>query len=321
LWYEGDKIRAPIFVSLSQILKMAFEQFSPMLRVFKDPALQQQMEEMGYVVVPFYTGEEMDELLQVFQSQHASNRVSGFFSSTFSMDTDYRKRANDAIVRICKRRMDELLIDYKVWCGSFLVKASDEQSHLSVHQDMTLVDESKFSGFNIWCPLIDLTKENGPLMVLPGSHRLVPTLRGSTIPGIYEDTHELIYELMDTLILHAGTAVIFDQSIIHASPPNRSGLLRPVTNTFFTHQDAKIITCFNDKEKSQVELFEQEDDFMTEYINFGFDIHARPSIGRSLGLIPYAYPRLTKEMLLDRYPRKKARGSNWLSAIKALFNA
>lgn len=299
---------------------MAFEQFNPMLRVFKDPELQHQMEEKGFVVVPFYTSEEMEELLKVFRSQHNSQQVSGFFSSTFSMDTDYRKRANDAIISICRRRMDELLTDYKVWCGSFLVKASDENSHLSVHQDMTLVDESKFSGFNIWCPLIDLTEDNGPLMVLPGSHRLVPTLRGSTIPGIYEDTHELIYGLMDTLTLQAGTAVIFDQSIIHASPPNRSGHLRPVTNTFFTNRDARIITCYNDREKGQVELFEQEDDFMTEYVNFGFDIHARPAIGRSLGFVTYDYPRLTEKALLERYPRKKQDKRNWQSFIKDLFH-
>jgi Phytanoyl-CoA dioxygenase (PhyH) len=299
---------------------MAFERFSPMLRVFRDPALQQEMEEKGFVVVPFYTGEEMEELVQVFQSQHKNNQVSGFFSSTFSMDTSYRKQANDAIIKACKRKMNELLIDYKVWCGSFLVKASDEQSHLSVHQDMTLVDESKFSGFNIWCPLIDLTEDNGPLMVLPGSHRLSPTLRGSTIPGIYEDTHELIYELMDTLLLKAGTAVIFDQSIIHASPPNRSGQLRPVTNTFFTHHDARIITCYNDQERRQVELFEQEDDFMTEYVNFGYDIHSRPSIGKSLGWVDYDFPKLSEEALTKIYGRPKSTKRGIRSFLREMLN-
>lgn len=299
---------------------MAFDQFRPMLRVFKDPALQQQMEQNGFVVVPFYTQEEMEELLEVFNSQHSSQQVSGFFSSTFSMDTDYRRRANDAIISICKRRMDELLTDYKVWCGSFLVKASDENSHLSVHQDMTLVDESKFSGFNIWCPLVDLTKENGPLMVLPGSHRLVPTLRGSTIPGIYEDTHELIYELMDTLTLQAGTAVIFDQSIIHASPPNRSGQLRPVTNTFFTHPEASIQTCYFDRAKGMIELFVQEDSFMTEYINFGQDIHSRPTIGRSLGYVSYDFPKLTREEVIARYGKPRSRPKGLRTLLKDLLH-
>jgi len=56
---------------------------------------------------------------------------------------------------------------------------------MCVHQDMTLVDESKFSGINIWVPLVDLTEKNGVLQVLPGSHRIFPRYRGSTIPGIY----------------------------------------------------------------------------------------------------------------------------------------
>jgi hypothetical protein len=288
---------------------MATFTFSPMLTVFQDAQLQQEMEQRGFVVVPFYKEAEVEELRSIFGHQHSGD-VQGFFSSTFSLDTAYREKANDAIIRIGQRRMDELLVDYKVWCGSFLVKASDENSALSVHQDMTLVDESRFAGFNIWCPLLDLNEENGPLMVLPGSHRIVPTLRGSTIPGIYEDTHELIFQLMETLYVKAGTAVIFDQSIIHASPPNRSGKLRVVTNTFFTHPDARIQTCYHDKEKGMIEVFEQEDSFMTEYINFGQDIHARPSIGQSKGFVSYDFPKLTKEQLASRYPlpKKKSKG-------------
>lgn len=295
---------------------MPFEQFNPMLRVFRDPDLQREMEQNGFVVVPFYTAKEMEDLLQVFQSQHDNDQIKGFFSSTFSLNTQYREQANEAIIRIGKRRMDELLIDYKVWCGSFLVKASDENSALSVHQDMTLVDESVYTGFNIWCPLVDLDEKNGPLMVLPGSHRIVPTLRGSTIPGIYEDTHQLIFELMETIYVKAGTAIIFDQSIIHASPPNRSGKLRIVTNTFFTHPDAKIQTCYFDREKGMIEIFEQEDSFMTEYINFGHDIHARPSIGQSKGYVTYNFPKLSEELLLEKYGRPEKRKKSFRRLIK-----
>jgi hypothetical protein len=296
----------------------AFE-FSPMLPVFKDPDLQAAMQKDGFVVVPFYTEKEISELQRIFDAQH-DGRVEGFFSSTFSLNTQYREQANEAIIRMGKRRMDELLIDYKVWCGSFLVKASDDHSALSVHQDMTLVDESRFSGFNIWCPLLNLTPENGPLMVLPGSHRLVPTLRGSTIPGIYEDTHTLIFELMQTLLVPAGTAVIFDQSIIHASPPNRSGELRVVTNTFFTHPEASIQTCYYDQPKGMIERFAQEDSFMTEYINFGQDIHARPTIGQSLGHVSYDFPKLTPEELMAKYGKPKSKAKGLRALLKELLH-
>ena len=166
---------------------------------------------------------------------------------------------------------------------------------------MTLLDESVYTGFNIWCPLVDLHPDNGPLYVLPGSHRIVPTLRGSTIPAIYEETHEEILSLMTPVYIKAGTAIIFDQSIIHASPPNHSNQLRVVTNTFFTHRDATIRTCYYDRQINKIEVFEHEDNFMTNYENFGYNIHSRPSIGRSLGYVDYEFPKLTREELVRRY--------------------
>jgi hypothetical protein len=275
--------------------------FNKMLKVFKDDALQEQMERNGYVVLPFYTPQEVEQLMEIFHKLHSGGSVEGFFSSTFSMDTNYREVANQAIIDICRRSMEEYLTDYKTFCACYLVKASDNKNALSVHQDMTLVDEQKFSGFNIWAPLINLNENNGPLQVLPGSHRIVPTLRGSTIPGIYEDTHEYLRQYMKTLYLKAGEAVVFDQSIIHASPNNVSGELRPVTNTFFTHKDARILTCYHEKSNNKIELFEHEDSFMTEYINFGYDIHSRPTIGTSLGYVDYDFPKLTEEQLDKLY--------------------
>ena len=280
---------------------MISQEFNPMKRVFKDEVLQQEMEENGYVIVPFFTPEEVNQLNDLFYSFHNDNEVTGFFSTTFSLNKEYREQANRQIIEIGLKRINELFENYKVWSGSFLVKASDENSALSVHQDMTLMDESIFTGFNIWCPLVDLNENNGPLMVLPGSHRIVPTLRGSTIPGIYEDTHELILDLMKTVHVKSGTAVIFDQSIIHASPPNKSNELRIVTNTFITHKDAKIMTCYHDKNRNKVEIFEQEDNFMTNYINFGYDIHSRPTIGKSIGFADYDFPKLTERQLLNLY--------------------
>lgn len=284
---------------------MISQQFNPMKKVFKDERLQKQIEKDGYVVVPFYTEEEVKRLHNIFYSLHEDNEIKGFFSTTFSLNKNYREGANEAILEIGKPPIDNLFTDYKIWSGSFLVKANDENSALSVHQDMTLMDESKFTGLNIWCPLIDLNENNGPLMVLPGSHRITPTLRGSTIPGIYENTHELILEMMQTLYVKKGQAVIFDQSIIHASPPNRSNELRIVTNTFITHKDAKIMTCYFDQQRNEIEIFEQKDDFMTNYINFGHDIHSRPKIGRSLGFTKYDFPKLSKEQLYDLYGTPK----------------
>jgi hypothetical protein len=280
---------------------------SQMKKVFKDNALQNEFEKNGFVILPFYNPTEVTFLLNLYRELHPVDEK-GFFPSTFSKDKNYRNKANEEIQRVGNRSINEYLTDIKVVCGSFIVKSPGAESVMDVHQDMTLVDESEYTGINIWCPLVNLTETNGVLYVLPESHRIFPTYRGSSIPNIYENVYDEIKKHMVPKFLKAGEAIIFDQSIIHYSPPNLSGEIRPVTNTYFTHKDATFRTAYYDKENhpDEVELFEQEFSFMTNFEQFGENIFARPKIGRSLGYFAWDFPKLTPELLEKKYGSKKS---------------
>jgi ectoine hydroxylase-related dioxygenase (phytanoyl-CoA dioxygenase family) len=273
-----------------------------MKQVFKDPEHQKSFEMDGFVILPFYTKEEVEELKALYRKLHPKDEE-GFFPSTFSKDKNYRQTADSEIRRIGSRSIQKYCQNIQVMCGSFIVKSPGPDSVMQVHQDMTLVDETEFTGINIWCPLIDLTKENGVLYALPGSHRLKPTYRGSTIPGLYDDVQEEIVNYMKPIFLKAGEAIIFDQSIIHYSPPNLSDDVRIVTNTYFTHKDARFRTAYFDKNNhnGQVEVFEQDDKFMTDFEQFGANIYDRPKIGKSLGLFDYDFPKLQLNDLEKHY--------------------
>lgn len=280
-----------------------------MQKVFRDDAMQAEFEQNGYVIVPFYTQEEVQQLLKLYEDLHPKDEQ-GFYPSTFSQDKTYRETADTEITKVGARTMNEILCDFKVINGSYIVKFPGDDSGLSAHQDMTLVDETKYTGINIWCPLVDLTTENGALFILKGSHRLFPTYRGAAIPTIYDEVAEIVPEYMEPVYLKAGTAVIFDQSIVHGSPPNYSDVRRPVTNIFFTHKDAGFRIAWWDSEKGsdQVELFEMADDFMTTYEQFGHDIYARPRQGESIGEFHYDFPKISKEQLDEKYTRN----STWV---------
>jgi ectoine hydroxylase-related dioxygenase (phytanoyl-CoA dioxygenase family) len=188
---------------------------------------------------------------------------------------------------------------------------------------MTLVDESEFTGINIWCPLIDLTEDNGLLYALPASHRIFPTYRGASLPTIYKDVYGKVKDCSKPLYLKAGEAVIFDQSILHWSKPNLSNDVRPVTNTYFTHKDARFQICYYNKELhgDKVEIFEQDDSFMTDFEQFGENIYDRPKIGKSLGLFDYDFPELTIDMLNKKYENQKGEAeSSLLQRIKTFFS-
>lgn len=269
-----------------------------MKRVFKDPLIQQDFEKNGFVKLPFYNEREIEYLTGLYEELHPAGEK-GFYPSTFSKNKNYRQKTDEELQKVGARSINVHLQDIVVVCGSFIVKYPGPDSVMGVHQDMTLVDESEFTGINIWCPLVNLTENNGVLYVLPKSHRLFPTYRGASIPNIYDDVFEDLIPKMTPLFLKAGEAVFFDQSIIHYSPPNLSDQKRIVTNIYFTHKNARFLTAYYPKEThpNKIELFEQDMSFMTNFEQFGENIFSRPKIGKSLGLVPYNFPKINQAML------------------------
>ncbi|MFT6243368.1 MAG: hypothetical protein ACJAXI_000127 [Crocinitomicaceae bacterium] len=279
-------------------INMSLIDYSNKHGIFSNPELQKQFHEDGFVIVPFISPEQIEELFGIYKSIY-SDGVEGFFTTTFANNVEHREHVNQSIKNICIEQIEQLFENYKILFSSFIVKAPGEDSRLIMHQDMTLVDESEYSGINIWCPMIDLNETNGAIEVVPKSHRFYKTYRGSSIPDIYDNVKDEVRGLMKPCYLKAGEAIIFDQSIIHNSPPNLSDTERPTINTFVAHNDAKIKICYWDKDTfgENIEIFEQEDDFLEKFENFGHNIFSRPTIGKSLGLFPYDFPKLTVDQI------------------------
>lgn len=282
--------------------------------VFKDKQLQLQLEENGYVVIPFYNQNDI-ETINNYYFENTTNNKAGFQPTTYFDSLDYRLNASTFIKNIAQEKLDKYLKDYKTFMGSFIVKHADKNSELGVHQDMSLVDESKFMGINIWSPLCDTTIKNGALHLIPKSHRIFPTYRNATIKNIYDMNYHTIKKYMEPIYMKAGEAIVFDNSILHYSPINQSKEIRIATNVFITHKDATITISYYDKEKNKIELFEQADDFFTTYTQFGNDSNQlRPKIGKSVGFVEYDFPDLLTKNMEELYG--KTVSSNWLRIIK-----
>ena len=279
-----------------------------MLRVFRDEKNQAEFEKNGFIILPFYNESEINDLEALYYRLHPEDEK-GFFPSTFSKDKNYRTAADQGIRRICERSIDEYCQDVKVMCGSFIVKSPGPESGMCVHQDMSLIDESKYTGINIWVPLCDMTIENGALFVLPGSHRLFPTYRSSSIPEFFAPIMGEVIDYLQPVLIKAGQAVFFDQSIIHFSPPNYSDKIRIVTNTYFAHRDTEFRTYYWNKSEhsKKVEVFAQDDSFMTNFEQFGENIRDRPKIGVSLGMIDYDFPAIDIVFMNNHFPKSNAR--------------
>lgn len=271
-------------------------------RVFRDPEMHATFQREGFVVVDLLTPQELEKIQATFFRYHPEPEP-GFFTTTFNQDVGHRTAVHNDIREVVIRPIKELFEHFQIYFCSFISKAPGPKSELILHQDMSLVDESRYNGINIWCPLVDLDEVNGAIQLLPGSHRIHPTYRGASLPDLYDNTKMEVRSLMQPLYLKAGQAVIFDQSIMHYSPPNLSDKVRPVINTFVTHEEAKIRICWTHKEEipGEVEIFEQAPDFMMNFPNFGHDIFNRPAMGKMVGRVPYDFPFVTRDELEKRY--------------------
>src|SRR3954467_6517290 len=110
--------------------------------IFKNEAQQKQFGEDGFLKITLLTEENVKELLALF-THYFPNPSVDFFSSSYENDFLRKKEISDAIGRIILPNLEKTFTDY-TWFGSaFLSKGNGPRSEMPMHQDWTIVDETK----------------------------------------------------------------------------------------------------------------------------------------------------------------------------------
>ncbi|MBK9353445.1 MAG: phytanoyl-CoA dioxygenase family protein [Bacteroidetes bacterium] len=289
-----------------------------------DESKQQQFDKLGYCIIPLLKEGDLIKYNKLYGDIHSVDSK-GFFPSTYSNNKEYRKEISIQLKSATHDLLPNHFKDYKVFTGNFIIKHQGKGTELGLHQDMTLVDESQYIGINVWCPLCDITKDNGAIWFLEGSNRIFSTYRGPSIPNIYDKFPEDIMQCMTPIYLKAGEAIVFDHSILHFSPPNLSNKDRVAFNIFIAHKDATVVTAYYEKNsgKNQVELFQQEDTFFLEYEQFDENKFERPKIGKSMGQTEYTFPFINLTVLKEKYnykPKQENKIATIFSNLKNVFS-
>ena len=128
----------------------------------------------------------------------------------------------------------------QLYAESFLIKPPEVEGSRPTpwHQDWPLVPFDRRDCFNLWIAVSDVGPDDGPIQVVPGSHRL-----GSFgVQDFAEDTdfHSLLrdedlelIEPVETVTLRAGDAVAFQSLTLHHADINRSKRERRAYQTFW----------------------------------------------------------------------------------------
>lgn len=198
-------------------------------RCLHDPELQERLDDVGYVVVPLLSSEQVAELTDGFDAIAADlggTSAPEDYNSTYAEFTiihsqpDFRRRAFELICSTLQPAIERYLIDYRPLVANFVNKPPGT-GVVPAHQNFSVVDEAVERSVSVWVALVDCTMANGAMAMLDGSHR---NLRGRRGMWAYQAFTGIEQEALDPLLtpveVPAGHAVILDDALVHYSPPN-----------------------------------------------------------------------------------------------------
>jgi hypothetical protein len=152
---------------------------------------------------------------------------------------------------------------------------------------------------SVWAPLVDVAAENGAIGVVAGSHKIVPHVQGPTTKAYFAGLEgELVARgMVETLALRAGEAVIFDDSLIHGSPPNLTKDARYAVQLICAPIEA-VPAYYRDLGNGVFELVHADAEFWLGHDVQ--DLNERPAHWRSLGFVKSQNRSLSLEQITDR---------------------
>lgn len=240
--------------------------------VLRDEALQKEFDRDGYVAVPMLEPKEVSELLAALAGLEPRDRwapdgsgpaLNSYHCSFLDEDKAYKSAAFDLLAKTFGNVVRRHLADFRALSANFYIKPKG-QGRIPVHQNWPVLDDLDATSVTIWCPLVDVDVENGTLHVVPGSHKLVPHVEGPGSLSFFSEYRDDLDDLLVPLRASAGDGFIFDDSLVHGSPVNRSSTPRIAVQITCVPAAAEPVFYFN-QDGSEFELIAADSDFYVKH--------------------------------------------------------
>jgi hypothetical protein len=199
--------------------------------VFTDPRLQEEFDRRGYVVVDLLDPTEVAALSTTYRRAAEGDRgvnPPGAYNDTYAEFSfvhswpDFRRQAFDHITELVGPRADALLVDHRPLLANFVNKPPGT-GVVPAHQNLSVVDESRYQSVSVWVALVDCVVDNGAMLLGDRTNRGLRGRRGMWSYEVFGGVQDaLVEEFLRPVVAEAGQAVILDDAVIHCSPPNRT---------------------------------------------------------------------------------------------------
>jgi hypothetical protein len=238
-----------------------------------DPILRERFVREGFAYAPMLDSEDIAELMALYHDT-SPRMASGFYTTLWSESLDYRQKVHEGICRVLDRRLGFFLRPAKYVLTQFAVKQGGHtNTECPLHQDWSMIDESRHPCVFIWCPLVDVDAGNGPLAVVPGSHRIASRVRPNMPHELYYSSVTPLYDAFQTrylreLPMKAGGAIVYDGALTHGSRGNQSLTDRVAVVAALVPEEAQLRHYWM-ASRNQIEVFPVPDDFYRTQVAVG----------------------------------------------------
>lgn len=241
---------------------------------FLDKAMHEHYLKYGWTVINnVVKKEEIDDFMSVFNE---ISKLEGFkldknlLNSGRLFNPEIRKKTQEVINRNAKTILPRMFQMGKVdehTGGAYQVKPPHKESDLLIHQDSTVIDETKDYCLFVWIPFCDVTMENGVISFLPGSHLWGNTQRSLGVPWQFRNHITTLYKYIKPVTAKVGDVLVFDPACIHASAPNLSDQIRHAITITVLRKNYQLVYYFRNKEidTSLIEKYEVNENFYHNY--------------------------------------------------------
>ena len=266
-----------------------------------DPGHQEALAREGFVRVPLLDDEQAAALRAIYEDVFPE--AMGGFVPTYALPDPERKAAAGERVRTLLEPLVAPLFDrHRAFNTSFLMKWPGDDSALPLHQDTCYVDERVFRSAVVWIALDETNDDldNGPLHVVPGSHRFDDQPRGTRTWWPYDAATEFLEErCLVSLPADRGDALIMDNGLIHCSFPNRSEQARLAVAIAMAPEEAGLVHAVGEGE-GRVTFFDVDEAFFVEQTPYLLADHGMPDGYRRREVRPVQHRAIGARELAER---------------------
>lgn len=233
----------------------------------RDEKAQAEFEDLGFTVIDLISPEAAEVLLDQWRGLHPGpHEGSAWECDFYSEDSGVKEKAYALIQDALRDAIDEQFVDHQTFLHNFVMNWPGPDGGLELHQHSSVVDEDRFRSAVIWCALTESTEDNGTLLVVPKSHRVLHHHKPERSPEWFDGLREhLVEHHLHAVSLRPGQALVFDNGVLHCSFANTTDEPR-VTAVATLAPRAAALRYYDWVGDGSVNIYELEPSFFIENV-------------------------------------------------------